>query len=176
MNPRTLQTIALALGCILALQSVSPALAQGAATGADADPQQPAASTPAATSFPADPLPASATGGGSQETSPSPEAPTTPQTPDIRESLRVQQTKEAAKTQNPIRDALQQPQGAAAARVLHTTGAAAYQPAGAAIAPTKQRRSRSFLIRMGVLAAAGIAVGSVVALSAASPSKPPSSH
>jgi len=88
----------------------------------------------------------------------------------------VQQTKEAAKTQDPIRDALQQPQGAAAARVLHTTGAATYQPAGAAIAPAKQRRSRSFLIRMGVLAAAGIAVGSVIALSSASSSKPPGSR
>ena len=171
MNPRTLQTIALALGCILALQSASPALAQDAAI---ADPQ-PVASTPAATSSPADPPRTSVTSGGSQETSPFPEAPTQ-QTPDIGESLRVEQTKEAAKTQDPIRDALQQPQGAAAARVLHTTGAAAYQPAGAAIAPAKQRRSRSFLIRMGVLAAAGIAVGSVVALSAASPSKPPGSR
>jgi len=172
MNPRILQTIAFALGCILTLQSVSPALAQDAAT---ADPQQPVASTPAATSSPADPPPASVTSGGSQETSPYPGAPTQ-QTPDIRESLRVQQTKEAAKTQDPIRDALQQPQGAAAARVLHTTGAATYQPAGAAIAPAKQRRSRSFLIRMGVLAAAGIAVGSVIALSSASSSKPPGSR
>jgi hypothetical protein len=171
MNPRILQTIAFALGCVLTLQSVSPALAQDAAT---ADPQ-PVASTPAATSSPADTPPASVTSGGSQETSPYPEAPTQ-QTPDIRESLRVEQTKEAAKTQDPIRDALQQPQGAAAARVLHTTGAAAYQPAGAAIAPAKQRRSRSFLIRMGVLAAAGIAVGSVVALSSASSSKPPGSR
>jgi hypothetical protein len=171
MNPRILQTIAFALGCILTLQSVSPALAQDAAT---ADPQ-PVASTPAAPSSPANPPPASVTSGGSQETSPYPEAPTQ-QTPDIRESLPVEQTKEAAKTQDPIRDALQQPQAAAAARVLHTTGAAAYQPAGAAIAPAKQRRSRSFLIRMGVLAAAGIAVGSVVALSSASSSKPPGSR
>ena len=174
MKPRTLQTIALALGCILAFQSASPALAQSAATGANADPQQPVASTPAATSPPADPPPASATT-GSQETSPYPEAPT-PQEPDVKESLRVQQTEEAAKTQNPIGDALRQPQGAAAARVLHTTGTAASQPAGAAIAPAKQRRSRSFLIRMGVLAAAGIAVGSVVTLSSASPSKPPGSR
>jgi len=171
MNPRILQAVAFALGCILILQSVSPALAQDAA---NADPQQPVASTPAATSSPADPPPASVTSGGSQEPS-YPETPTQ-QTPDIRESLRVQQTKEAAKTQDSIRDALQQPQGAAAARVLHTTGAAAYQPAGAAIAPANQRRSRSFLIRMGVLAAAGIAVCSVVALSSASSSKPPGSR
>jgi hypothetical protein len=175
MNPRTLQSIAFALGCILALQSASPAFAQSAATGANADPQQPVASAPAATTSPASQDPGSATSGESQETSPYPEAPT-PQPPDIKESLQVEQTKEAAKTQDPIRDALQQPQGVAAARVLHTTGTAAAQPAGAAMAPAKQRRSRSFLIRMGVLAAAGIAVGSVVALSAASPSKLPGSH
>ena len=174
MNPRTAQTIAFALGCILALQSASPASAQSAGAAANADPQQQVASTAAANSPPADPSSANASG-ESQETSPYPEAPT-PQEPDVKESLRVQQTEEAAKTQNPIGDALRQPQGAAAARVLHTTGTAASQPAGAAIAPAKQRRSRSFLIRMGVLAAAGIAVGSVVTLSSASPSKPPGSR
>jgi hypothetical protein len=93
----------------------------------------------------------------------------------MKEPLRVEQTKEAAKTQHPDSGALQQPQGAAAARVQPTTGTAASQPAGAAIAPVKQRRSRSFLIRMGMLAGAGIAVGTVIALSTASPSKPPGS-
>jgi hypothetical protein len=70
---------------------------------------------------------------------------------------------------------LQQPQGTAAGQVQPTTGTAASQPAGAAIAPAKQRRSRSILIRLGILAGAGIAVGTVVALSSASPSKPPGS-
>jgi hypothetical protein len=174
MNPRTLQTIAFALGCILTLQSASPALAQSTAPSANAEPQQPVASTPAATSAAASQASASGTDKGSQETSAYPEAPA-PQTPDVKESLRVQQTEQAAKTQHPDSDALLQPQGAAAARVQPTTGTAAAQPAGAAIAPVKQKRSRSFLIRMGVLAAAGIAVGSVAALSSASPSKPPGS-
>ena len=175
MNPRTLQIIAFALGCILALQSAPAVFAQSAAPEANTDLQQPVASTPAATSAPANPAPDSATSSGSQGTSPAPQTPD-PQTQDIKELLRVQQTKEAAKTQNPERDALQEPQGAAAARVQPTTGTAASQPAGAAIAPARQKRSRSFLIRLGVLAGAGIAVGTVVALSSASPSKPPGSH
>jgi hypothetical protein len=87
----------------------------------------------------------------------------------------VEQTKDAAKTQHPDSKELQQPQGAAAARVQPTTGIAASQTAGAAIAPAKQRRSRLLLIRLGILAGTGIAVGTVVALSSASPSKPPGS-
>ena len=175
MNPRTLQTIAFVfvLGCIIALQPATTAFAQNAATGASADPQQPVASTPTAAT-PADQAPENATS-ASQKTSPYPEAPE-PQTQDIRESLRVQQTQEAAKTQNPDREAFQQPEGAAAARLQPTTGTAASQPAGAALAPAKQKRSRSFLIRVGVVAAATIAVGTVVALSEASPSKPPGSR
>ena len=173
MNPRTPQTIAFALVCILALQPATPAFAQNAATSANTDPQQPVASTPAATSTP-DQAPENATS-GSQETSPYPQAPE-PQTQDLRESLRVQQTKEAAKTQKPDGYAFQQPQGAAAARSQPTTGTAASQPAGAALAPVRQKRSRSFLIRLGVLAGASIAVGTVVALSQASPSKPPGSR
>jgi hypothetical protein len=174
MNSRALQTIALALGCILALQSPTAAFAQNA-SDAKADTQPPVASAPAATSSSADQAPDAAKSGGSQETSPAPDAPT-PQTQDLKELLRVQQTEAAAKTQNPDGDALQEPQGAAAARVQPTTGTAASQPAGAAIAPARQKRSRSFLIRMGVLAGATIAVGTVVALSSASPGKPPGSR
>jgi cell division septation protein DedD len=70
----------------------------------------------------------------------------------------------------------QQPKGAAAAEVQKSTGTAASTPSGAAIAPAKQKRSRSFLIRMGALAGAGIAIGTVVALSSAGPSKPPGAN
>ena len=173
MNQRTLQTIVFALGCVLALQSAEPAFSQNAASGANQASQQPVASKPAATSPSAAATPESVSGGtpGTSE----PQAPA-PQTQDIRESLRVQQTKEAAKTQNPDSDALQSPQGAAAAQLQPTTGTAASQPAGAAVAPARQRRSRSLLIRLGVLAGAGIAVGAVVGLSGASASKPPGSR
>ncbi len=70
----------------------------------------------------------------------------------------------------------QQPKGAAAAEVQRSTGTAASTPSGAAIAPAKQRRSRSLLIRLGALAGAGIAIGTVVALSSGSPSKPPGAN
>jgi anti-anti-sigma factor len=66
----------------------------------------------------------------------------------------------------------QEPVGTAAAQFVKTTGVAASKPAGAAIAPAKQRRARSILIKVGVIVGAGIAVGTVVALSSASPSRP----
>lgn len=70
----------------------------------------------------------------------------------------------------------QQPHGAAAAEVQPTTGTSASQPAGAAIAPAKQKRSRSWLIRIGAIAGVGAALGTAFALSSASPSKPPGAN
>jgi hypothetical protein len=64
------------------------------------------------------------------------------------------------------------PVGTAAAPYEKTTGVAASRPAGAVIAPAKQRRARSILIRVGVVVGAAVAVGTVVALSRASPSRP----
>jgi len=69
-----------------------------------------------------------------------------------------------------------EPLGTAAAPPLKTTGVAASRPAGAAIAPAKQRRARSILIKVGAIVGAGVAVGTVVALSKASPSRPPASR
>lgn len=71
---------------------------------------------------------------------------------------------------------LQEPRGTAAARAAKTQGGAASKPAGAAIAPAKQRRSRSLLIKLGVIAGAGAALGTVYALSKGSPSRPPGAH
>jgi hypothetical protein len=68
-----------------------------------------------------------------------------------------------------------QPTGAAAAEPGTPVGMAASRPAGAAIAPPKQREVRSFLIKLGVIAGAGVAVGTVAALSAASPARVPGS-
>jgi len=64
------------------------------------------------------------------------------------------------------------PVGTAAAPYERTMGIAASRPAGAAIAPAKQRRVRTILISVGVIAAAGVAVGSVAALSHGSSSHP----
>lgn len=67
----------------------------------------------------------------------------------------------------------QTPAGTAAAEVSNASGVAASKPAGVAIAPAKQRRVRSFLIKMGAIVGAGVAVGTVFALSQGSPSRPP---
>jgi hypothetical protein len=64
------------------------------------------------------------------------------------------------------------PVGTAAAPYEATTGVAASRPAGAAIAPAKQRRVRAILISVGVVVGAGIAIGTVAALSHSSPSQP----
>ncbi len=82
----------------------------------------------------------------------------------------------ATQQASPQQPAPQQPKGAAAAEIQKSTGTAASTPSGAAIAPAKQKRSRSLLIRLGALAGAGIAIGTVVALSSASPSKPPGAN
>src|ERR1700757_4220766 len=55
----------------------------------------------------------------------------------------------------------QQPLGAATAEGVTTVGGAASRPAGMAIAPDKQKDRRSLLIKLGLIAAAGIAVGTV---------------
>ena len=66
-----------------------------------------------------------------------------------------------------------QPSGTAVAPAVQVSGSAASKPAGAAIAPPKQRQLRSWLIRFGFIAGAGAALGTVVALSAASPGRVP---
>jgi hypothetical protein len=66
----------------------------------------------------------------------------------------------------------QKPVGSAAAPYEKTTGVAASRPAGAVIAPAKQRRARSFLIRVSIVVGAAVAIGTVVALSHGSPSRP----
>jgi hypothetical protein len=65
-----------------------------------------------------------------------------------------------------------EPLGTAAAERTPTAGGAASKPAGTAIAPAKQRQVRSFLIKLGAIAGAGLALGTVFALSKGTPSKP----
>lgn len=66
-------------------------------------------------------------------------------------------------------DSAAKPVGTAVAPSGIINGATATSPAGAAIAPAKQRRARSILIKVGVVIAAGVAIGTVAALSHASP-------
>ncbi len=67
---------------------------------------------------------------------------------------------------------VQQPLGTATAEGVATVGGTASRPAGAAIAPAKQKQRRSLLLKIGLIAAAGIAGGTVYALSKGTPSKP----
>jgi hypothetical protein len=65
------------------------------------------------------------------------------------------------------------PTGAAGAKAAPPKGAPASRPVGVAIAPAKQKSRRSLLIKVGLVAGACVAVGSALALSKGSPSKPP---
>ncbi|MGB8885438.1 MAG: hypothetical protein WCC87_01880 [Candidatus Korobacteraceae bacterium] len=67
---------------------------------------------------------------------------------------------------------MQQPLGAATAEGVPTVGGGASRPAGEAIAPAKQNQRRSLLIKIGLIAAAGVAAGTVYGLSKGTPSKP----
>jgi hypothetical protein len=95
--------------------------------------------------------------------------------PDSPGSARLQAFAQAPQSdgQQSSSKVTQEPVGTAAAESVETTGVAASNPAGAAIAPAKQRRTRSILIKVGALVGAGVAIGTVAALSSASPSRPP---
>jgi hypothetical protein len=85
-------------------------------------------------------------------------------------SQAADQTAQTGSQQAP--DGAPRPVGTAAAPYEKTTGVAASRPAGAVIAPAKQRRARSILIRVSVVVGAAVAVGTVVALSHGSPGRP----
>jgi hypothetical protein len=71
---------------------------------------------------------------------------------------------------------LQKPVGTAAAEASNVNAISASQPAGVAIAPAKQHRVRTIILRTGAIIGAGVAVGAIVALTAATPPKPPGAH
>jgi hypothetical protein len=102
-----------------------------------------------------------------QPQSPQPQSPQ-PQSPQTSSSS-------TQPNQNSAPDA-QKPVGTAAAEAPHTTGVAASQPAGVAIAPAKQHRVRTIVIRVGAIVGAGVAVGTVIALTEGTSSKPPGAH
>jgi hypothetical protein len=77
--------------------------------------------------------------------------------------------------QTPSQQPAAVPSGAAGAKAAQVKGAPVAQPVGAAVAPVRQRGHRSLLIKLGVLAGAGIAVGAAVGLAERSPARPPGS-
>ena len=92
--------------------------------------------------------------------------------PDAPSSVPPAQQKQndsPGQTQNPA----PVPSGAAGAKAAPAKGAPASRPVGSAIAPAKQKERRSLLIKVGLIAGACVAVGTAVALSKGSPSRPP---
>jgi hypothetical protein len=70
----------------------------------------------------------------------------------------------------------QRPVGTAAAEEPPVSGITAAQPAGVAVAPAKQHRVRTIVLKVGAIVGAGVALGAVVALSEGTSSKPPGAH
>jgi hypothetical protein len=91
--------------------------------------------------------------------------PAPPQTAEPRQPLQSQSQSSLPAPQKPV--------GTAAAGASTVSGVAASQPAGVAVAPAKQRRARTIVLRVGAIVGACAAVGTVVALTQATPSKPP---
>lgn len=97
-----------------------------------------------------------------QENSTTPDAPS----PQVAQSNSPQFSSDSQNNSAPT------PIGTAAAPSEKPVGAAGSRPAGAVIAPAKQRRVRRILISIGVVVGAGVAIGTVAALSHGSPSQP----
>ena len=109
--------------------------------------------------------------------SPQPQPDANPPSPDPQnapDSPSPQLADPATRPNNPPLDQQQnsRPVGTAAAPEVKPTGVAASRPAGAVIAPAKQRRMRTIVIRVGIIVAAGVAIGTVAALSRSSPARP----
>jgi cytoskeletal protein RodZ len=130
-------------------------------------PAQNQAPTPGATEDPSkgplEPIPPSTQPQLPENPAPQPQVTGTPQAPPVASP------NAPAAAQNPP----SQPVGTATAESAPTAGGAASKPAGTAIAPAKQRQVRSLLIKMGAVAGAAVALGTVFALSKGTPSVPP---
>jgi len=99
---------------------------------------------------------------------------TAPSQPAQAQSSELPNSPGSVRPQQPV--ATERPIGTAAAEIGNASGTAASKPAGVAIAPAKQHQSRSLLIKVGAVLGAGVAIGTVMALSNASPSHPPNSQ
>ncbi len=144
---------------LLQAQSNSPqtSTTQSATPDPSRGPQQPAGNEPAA------PLPEAPSANAPEATSPS--------TPSAAPATSSSQN--TPNTSSSSQDQTQAPAGAAAAQRAETAGGAASRPAGNAIAPAKQRQTRSLLIKVGAVAAAGAAAGLIYGLSRGTGSLPP---
>ena len=177
MNQCTNRVLAACCAVILSGMEPMSALAQQPAS----DPQQqpPASTQPAPDAQQASP-PATP---DAQTASPTREEQENKATQDLVNGQRLPESPSSVKNnpteqqatvpQSPSQPPAAEPTGTAAAQTGRISGNAASRPAGAAIAPAKQHQARSFLIKMGVIAGAGVALGTVYGLSRASGPKPP---
>ena len=141
----------------------------------------PAANEPPAATAPAQTQPAKPSPNGTNPNSIDPsQGPLQPVTtyPDATgaaqtESSATPQTTNPPDAPQPKSQQPTQPVGAATAERVPTAGGAAAKPAGAAIAPAKQHQTRGLLIKIGAIAAAGAALGTVYALTRSTGSVPP---
>ena len=108
-----------------------------------------------------------------QTAAPQNATPSTQQTSNSQTSQTTSGQDQSAPDQSPKP---QRPVGTAAAEAPKVNGVTAAQPAGVAIAPAKQRRVRTIVLRVGAIVGAGVALGSVIALTAGTSSKPPGAH
>lgn len=103
-------------------------------------------------------------------------APTTsgnlPQAPAAQNQTNAQEPANQQTTPEPQPGNPSEPVGTAVAPLESPVGAAVSRPTGAAIAPAKQKRRHTFIIRLGLVVGAAVAIGTVVALSKASPNRP----
>ena len=105
-----------------------------------------------------------------------PEALPSAETPGTAPGEQPTQEEETVVEQLPDKPVPQKPAdplGAATAQTGRTAGGAASKPAGTAIAPAKQRQVRSLLIKIGAIAGAGLALGTVYMLTRKTPGSPP---
>jgi hypothetical protein len=158
-------------GCLMLLL-IAPFVAAGTSPQQETNPSQQAdASSAQAQSQNSD---SGAKKGNAEASQPETQSNSLPNSPGSVRSQTVADSRQFSTqpSPNPQQNSTQEPVGTAAAQFVMTTGVAASKPAGAAIAPAKQRRARSILIKVGVIVGAGVAVGTVAALSSASPSRP----
>jgi len=106
------------------------------------------------------------------DAAPLPDSPNPAVSPAAAQSSTASPQSSSSQTTPQQQNGPSQPLGTAAAPYEPGTGVAASRPSGAAIAPARQKRTRSFMIRVGLLIGAAVAVGTVIALSSASPSQP----
>jgi hypothetical protein len=118
------------------------------------------------------PVPAQQAATPAVQQAPQPPAQTTQALPNDPASVGASASNPSSNAQSSAQAQPQEPVGTAAAPYEKPLGVPASSPAGAVIAPGKQKRSRSILIKVGLIVGAAVAIGTVVALSESSSSRP----